>query len=289
MPHDTRRNPLELLAFSPPAVAVAACMLLAANASAVLRWAAAPLAFGLAFHIIVPGMPGMQGQASSGAVFILLLMGLVLLWIRAPLEVRLYRKAALDEDPPGPYGLELTAPRTRAYLWMYCRAGAMLIALFCAAVILVAMLTAMTAGPAGGGPTPEMMAAPGPALAAISLIAAIYIFFAPRLIVAFAETAAGTPGTLLGRNDTLIRLALRARWRMVGVMAIIWTPEHALNLLNHFSSPALPWLDALASQWWWGAANYLVGFTTMLASCTAAGLMYRLLARAAQAAGENGS
>lgn len=257
---------------SPLSVVAESLAFTAANLPALARWSLAPLVYGLGFHLFMPSLPD-TGEAAAHVLPILCLLAFVLLWIRVPMEIRICRKVLLDETPGHFYGLELVEPRTWAYTWAYVRVICLFIAVFGPGVMIVSGLMAPLVK--GGLAAPELMKSAFPVLGAFVLLAALYVLLAPRVILIFPTVALGGAGRLLGR-DPLVDLGRKARWRMVAVMALIWTPEHAFNVLVSIGDQ-WEWWKAISEQWWLVLAGYLLGFATLVVSCVAGAVLYRRL------------
>lgn len=258
--------------FSPFRVVVESLLFLAAGFPDVARWSAAPVVYGLGFHIYLDMRSGSGDFAPDfGAV---LLLALVLLWIRVPLEVRLYRRALLGETPARFYGQELLARSTFAYLWAYVR----MIGLFAGCVMAATSVLGMALGLMDEGAA-EAVAAQGPPLPFVIgvflALGAVFVWLAPRVVLLFPEVALGGPGRLFPAGG-MPQDVRRARWRIVAVAAIIWTPEFCLNVLTHAGLGGA-WWKAATSGVWYLVASFLVGLGTLILSCVAGARMYGLL------------
>jgi len=260
--------------FSPLTVVTESLAFTVFHLKAIAGWALAPLAFGLAFHYFSPNSP--EGlESASGFMASLLLLGFILLWIRVPLEVRLYRKALLDEDPGHFYGLDLVEPRTWKYLWAYVRVICLFIGFMGPGVLLAAMFTAPLAKSGLAGSVPEMVRSVAPAAGMFVLLGLLYAVLAPRVILVFPEVAMGGQGAFF-KPGVLGEAGKKARWRMVAVMAMIWAPEHTLNAFSYLGGGWEVW-KSLAESWWFPLVSYVLGFATLIVSSVAGANMYRRL------------
>jgi hypothetical protein len=259
--------------FSPLAVVTESLAFTAFHFKAIAGWALAPLVFGLAFHYLAPSPQG--GEDASGFLPSLLLLGIILLWIRVPMEVRLYRKALLDEDPGHFYGLELIEARTWRYLWAYVRVICLFIGFMGPGILLAAMFALPLAKSGLAGSVPEMFKTLAPAVGMFVLLGLLYAVLAPRVILVFPEVVLGGQG-LLFKPGALGEVGKKARWRMVAVMAMIWTPEHTLNAFSYIGGDWAVW-KSLSESWWFTPASYLLGFATLIVSSVAGANMYRRL------------
>jgi hypothetical protein len=269
--------------FSPLEIVAHSLAFVMANLRDIAVWSAAPVLFGLGFHLFMPGA-GPGGEAPPNFVPVLFLMAFLLLWIRVPLEVRLCRKALLDEPPGHFYGLELVEARSFRYLGVYIRVIGFFIALLAPAMLLLVWMTAPVAQNGAAGDLPEAMKGVFPALGMIGLLAVMYAALAPRVIVAFPDVALGGPGLLLN-TGRLGDIAGKARWRMVAVMAIIWAPEHSLNAMSYLGQGIGWWKDVTESIWFI-PLSYFLGFATLIVSSVAGAFMYARLRAAAEASTE---
>jgi hypothetical protein len=271
--------------FSPLAVVAESLAFTAANIRSIAVWAAAPLGYGLAFHYLLP-QPADAGEAAPGFVPLLLLLGCVLLWIRVPLELRVYRKYLLDESPGRFYGLELIQGRTWAYLWAYIRVMCLFVAVLGPGIAVALMLAAPVIKGGLAGSAPELLRTLAPAAGMLVLLGLLYAVLAPRVIMVFPDVALGGKGLLFG-SGPLMDLARKTRWRMVGVMALIWAPEHALNALS-YAGGEWEWWKAVSESWWFAPASYLLGFATLIVSSAAGAVIYRRLRLGLAEAGSSG-
>ncbi|MFZ5427738.1 MAG: hypothetical protein ACOZEN_12245 [Thermodesulfobacteriota bacterium] len=263
--------------FSPVQVVLGSLAFTAANLPAIARWSAAPLLYGLGFHYATQWL---RGERPGGEIdfTVLLLLGVVLLWIRVPLELRVVRKVLLGENPGQFYGLELVEKRTWTYLWAYVRVMCLVVAVLGPAMILGGVTGQALLSKAAEA-FPEWLVKSGPVLGAFAILALVYFFLAPRIAMVFPDVALGGPGFLF-RTGRLGDLALEARWRIVAVMAMVWTPEHAVNAMSYLLDEA-PWWQAVTGQWWFTLASYLLGFATLVVSCVAGAMIYGFLRSAA--------
>lgn len=266
------RDPLR---FSPVEVVGASLAYLAANLRDVARWSVAPLLYGLVFHFFRPGLP-QSGQDASFPLGTLLLLGFVLLWVRVPLEVRVIRSVLLGERPSQFYGLQLVEARTWSYTWAYLRVMLMVIGVLGPVLLLSSLMLGELMGKQSPDSVTGGLAAAAPVLVSFALLAGVYALLAPRIILAFPDVALGGKG-LLFNPGRLVTFATRARWRMVAVMALVWAPEHCLNVVG-FTAGDTEWWRALAGQWWFAAVSFLLGFATMVVSCVAGAMIYGRLA-----------
>jgi hypothetical protein len=260
--------------FSPLTVVTESLVFTAFHLKTIAGWAFAPLAFGLAFHYLAPSPPD-GAEGTSGFLPNLLLLGFILLWIRVPLEVRLYRKALLDEDPGHFYGLDLIDARSWKYLWAYVRVICLFIGFMGPGVLLAAMFAAPLAKSGLAGSVPEMVMTVAPAVGMFVLLGLLYAVLAPRVILVFPEVAMGGQG-LLFKPGALGEAGKKARWRMVAVMAMIWAPEHTLNAFSYLAGGWEVW-KILIESWWFPLVSYLLGFATLIVSSVAGANMYRRL------------
>lgn len=260
-------------AFSPLEVVAESLAFVAFNLAAMARWAFAPLVYGIGFRFFMPALPEAGGGAPA-FLPVLLLLSVILLWIRVPLEVRIYRKSLLGEMPGQFYGQELLSRRTLAYLWAYIRVIALFVAVLGPGLILVTMLAAPLIKGGSAGPASEATSL-ALTLGMFALLGLLYALLAPRVILVFPSVALGGTGALFG-SGPLIEIGKKARWRMVAVMAVIWAPEHALNTLAYLGGN-WEWWKGLAETWWFTLASYLLGFATLVVSSAAGGFMFRRL------------
>ena len=260
--------------FSPLAVVAESLVFTAFHFKAIAGWAFAPLAFGLAFHAFAPNPPeGVEG--ASGFLPSILLLGFILLWVRVPLEVRLYRKALLNEDPGHFYGLDLIGARSWRYLWAYVRVICLFIAFMGPGVVLAALFAAPVVQSGLAGSAPEVVKTLAPAVGMFVLLGLLYAVLAPRVILVFPEVALGGRG-LLFKPGALGEAGKKARWRMVAVMAMIWAPEHTLNAFSYLAGGWDVW-KSLSESWWFTLASYLLGFATLIVSSVAGANIYQRL------------
>uniref|UniRef100_A0A7C4AHJ9 Uncharacterized protein n=1 Tax=Fundidesulfovibrio putealis TaxID=270496 RepID=A0A7C4AHJ9_9BACT len=103
----------------------------------------------------------------------------------------------------------------------------------------------------------------------------MYVWLAPRLVTMFPEVALDGAGSLVTPGPAA-RRAARERWRLLGVMALIWTPEHFLNALSRIGD-SLHWWDDPLVGWAFSLAHYVFGFLTLLVSAAAGAVMYARL------------
>ncbi|WP_243311442.1 hypothetical protein [Fundidesulfovibrio agrisoli] len=262
--------------FSPLAVAGGALSFVISNRSLLAKWALAPMAFGVLYHLLMPSKP-VSPDASGATVLVMLALGFLLLWVRVPLDVRLYRKALLSETPSSFYGMQLLEGCTWRYLGTYFKIGvAYLGGAFLPGMLLAAVY--VVSGPAAAKATEGWQQAVGPVVYALAICAVGYIWLAPRAVMLFADTAVGGSMRLFGRNPSLLA-ACEARWRIVAVMFLIWLPEYAgvgLNLLGD----SLGWWENQALALGFSVCSYFLGFATALVSMAAgAGVYARLQGR----------
>ncbi|WP_243358605.1 hypothetical protein [Fundidesulfovibrio terrae] len=260
--------------FSPLAVVAESLAFTAANIRSIATWALAPLGYGLAFHYLLPASAD-PSEAAPGFLPLLMLLGCVLLWIRVPLELRVYRKYLLDESPGRFYGLELIQGRTWTYLWAYIRVMCLFVAVLGPGVMIAVMLFAPLLKSGFAGSAPELVRTLAPAAGMIVLLGLLYAVLAPRVILAFPDVALGGKG-LLFQSGPFMALARKARWRMVAVMAVVWAPEHALNALSYVGGD-WDWWKSASEGWWFIPASYLLGFATLIVSSAAGAVIYRRL------------
>ncbi|MFP5238199.1 MAG: hypothetical protein ACLGQW_00055, partial [Acidobacteriota bacterium] len=195
-----------------------------------------------------------------------------------PLEVRLYRKALLSEVPSSFYGMQLLDPGTWRYIGVYFK----IIGAYLAATILPGLLGAWLYAASGAAASLKAMAgwqqAAGPAALVLSVCAVVYLWLAPRAVMLFADAAAGGSMRLFGKNAAMLA-ACSARWRIVGLMFMIWLPQYAgvgMNILGD----SLGWWENPALALAYGLCSYFVGFVTALVSIAAgAGVYARLQGR----------
>lgn len=257
--------------FSPLEIVMQSLAFVMANLRDIAVWSAAPVLFGLGFHLFLPGPP-QGGEGSPNTVPVMFLMAFLLLWIRVPLEIRLCRKALLDENPGHFYGLELVEARSLRYLGAYMRVLGFFIALLAPAGLILALTVTPMAQNGAANALPEAMKGVSPALGMIGLLALMYAALAPRVIPVFPDVALGGPGLLLN-TGRLGEVAAKARWRMVAVMAIIWAPEHSLNAMSYLGQGIGWWKDVIESVWFI-PVTYFLGFATLIVSTVAGALMY---------------
>jgi len=258
--------------FSPFRVVVESLAFTAANLPDIARWAVAPVVYGLGFHLYLRAHPG--GGENAPAFGPVLLLALILLWIRVPLEVRLYRRALLGERPKRFYGQELLERRTGAYLWAYAR----MIGLFAGCVLAATSGLGLALGmpDAAGAEAASAQGLPLPLVAGVFLaLGVVFAWLAPRVVLLFPDVALGGPGRLFPAEG-LPEDARRARWRIVAVTALIWTPEFCLNVLTHAGLGG-EWWAAATSGVWYLVASFLVGLATLVLSSVAGARMYGLL------------
>lgn len=259
--------------FSPIDVVAESVAFVAAHLPLIATWSAAPLLYGLAFQFF---MPSGGGEGRTVLVPALLLMAFILLWIRVPMELRLYRKLLLDESPSHFYGLQLIEARTWSYVWAYLRVIGLFLATFGPGVLMIASLAApLLKGSLPSGDSPDPMTSLVSVSGAFVLLGILYVMLAPRVILLFPDVAMGGAGRLFGPG-ALGELGKAARWRMVAVMAMIWAPEHTLNLLGYIGGDWEAWKE-ISQTWWFSLVMYLLGFATMIVSVVAGGVMYRRL------------
>jgi hypothetical protein len=278
--------------FSPLAVVAESLAFVAANLRDIARWSLAPLAYGLGVYLFMPELPAPAGGGGDVPSFLpaLFLLAVILLWIRAPLELRLYRKVLLNVRPGQFYGLELVEKRTWAYLWAYVRVICLCVAACGPALILSSMLAAPLAGTGLTTGLPEAARTAVPMLAVFVLLALfMYAVLAPRVVMVFPDVAVNGPGRLFNPGPggkgllgpgPLGEPARKARWRIVAVMALIWGPAHVLNALSYLGD-AGGWWKELTGSWEFVLVCYLMGFAAMLVSSVAGAVMYRHLRRRA--------
>lgn len=267
--------------FSPLDVVAESLAFVAAHLRPIATWSAAPLVYGLAFQFFMPS--GEEGRPVLLPA--LLLMAFILLWIRVPLELRLYRSLLVGESPKHFYGLQLVEPRTWTYIWACLRVIGLFLAAFGPGVIMIASLVApLMKDGISPGSSPDAMTSMVSVAGAFVLLGVLYVLLAPRVILIFPEVAMGGKGALF-RLGVMGELGKQARWRMVAVMAMIWAPKHALSLMSYLGGDG-ELLKSLAQQWWFGLGAYLLGFATMIVSTVAGGVMYRRLRVAATSASE---
>lgn len=260
--------------FSPIDVLAESVAFVAAHFPAIASWSAAPLVYGLAFQFLMPSGSAREGSTMLPAI---LLMAFILLWIRVPLELRLYRKLLLDETPSHFYGLQLVEGRTWSYVWAYLRVIGLFLATFGPGVLMIASLAApfLSSGGLDLGDSPDRMTSLVSVSGAFVLLGILYVMLAPRVILLFPDVAMGGQGRLFG-PAAMGEIGKKARWRMVAVMAMIWAPEHALNVLGYVGGDWEIWKEA-SQMWWFSLLVYLLGFATMIVSVVAGGVMYRRL------------
>ncbi|WP_243438737.1 hypothetical protein [Fundidesulfovibrio soli] len=260
--------------FSPLAVAGGALAFVISNGSLLAKWALAPVAFGMFFHLFMPSKPA-SPDAGGPPVLVMLAISFLLLWVRVPLDVRLYRKALLSETPSSFYGMQLLEPGTWRYIGTYIKiTGAYLAAAALPGTVLALAYIVSGAG-AGAKAAAGWEQAVGPVAYGLLICAAGYLWLSPRATMLFADTAAGGSMRLFGRNPGMLA-ACKARWRIVAVMVMIWLPEYAgigLNLLGD----ALGWWENTALALAFALVSYLLGFATALVSMAAGALIYSQL------------
>jgi hypothetical protein len=266
--------------FSPLAVVAESVAFVIGNFQAIVRWSLAPLTYGLGFSLFLPGIPaGSEGGGGvPGFLPALFLLAVILLWIRAPLELRLCRKVLLNVRPGQFYGLELLEKRTWAYLWAYVRVICLFVTACGPALVIATMLAAPLARTGLVSSLPEAARSAVPMLGVFLLLALLlYALLAPRVVLVFPDVAVNGPGRLFNQGP-LGELSRRARWRIVAVMALIWAPAHTLSALSYLGD-AGGWWKSLTGSWEFVLASYLLGFVTMVLSTVAGAVMYRLLRR----------
>jgi len=259
--------------FSPIDVVAESVAFVAAHLPLIATWSAAPLLYGLAFQFILPSG---AGEGRTVLMPALLLMAFILLWIRVPMELRLYRKLLLDESPKHFYGLQLVEGRTWSYVWAYVRVICLFLATFGPGVLMVASLAApLLKGSLTSGESPDQLTSLVSVSGAFVLLGILYVMLAPRVILLFPDVAMGGAGRLFGPG-AMGEIGKAARWRMVAVMAMVWAPEHTLNLLGYIGGDWEAWKE-ISQTWWFSLFMYLLGFATMVVSVVAGGVMYRRL------------
>ncbi|GFK96011.1 hypothetical protein NNJEOMEG_03885 [Fundidesulfovibrio magnetotacticus] len=256
--------------FSPLRVVGESLAFTAVHVREIARWALAPLVFGLGFHLYAEVRSG--GDASAPAFGPLMLLALLLLWIRVPLEMRLYRLGLLGERPGAPYAQELLTGRSLRYLWAYVR----MTFLFAGCVMAVTTILG-----SGMGLLEKDAVQPGQAMplafaaAVLGAMGLVYAWLAPRLLLLFPDVALGGPGRLFPAEGIPLG-ARRARWRILAVAALVWTPELCLNALTHAGLGGERW-QAFSGSVWYVAGSFLLGLLTLVVSCVAGSRMYGLL------------
>lgn len=259
--------------FSPLDVVAESVAFVAAHLPLIATWSVAPLLYGLAFQFF---MPSSGGEGRTVLLPALLLMAFILLWIRVPMELRLYRKLLLDESPKHFYGLQLVDGRTWSYVWAYLRVIGLFLASFGPGVLMIASLAApLLKGSLAPGESPDPMTSLVSVSGAFVLLGILYVMLAPRVILLFPDVAMGGQGRLFGPG-AMGELGKQARWRMVAVMAMIWAPEHTMNVLGYVGGDWETWKE-MSQTWWFSLFMYLLGFATMIVSVVAGGVMYRRL------------
>ena len=258
---------------SPLAVAGQGLAFVAANLRTLAMWSVAPLAFGMLFHMLTPSGPPAEGGGHSPAV--LLALGLLLLWVRVPLEVRLYRKAVLSQPPATLYGQQLLEPGTWRYLGTYFK---IMTAFLLASVLPCAVATGLLLSTGVAGQLQELPALEKtlvPVLAMALACAAVYVWLAPRAVLLFADAALGGSLTFFSKSPAMLA-AVRARWRIAAAMLLIWCPQYALMAASLLGD-SLGWWDNPAVALAFSTIHYLFGFVTALVSMAAGAAVYSRL------------
>lgn len=262
--------------FSPLRVVAAGAGFVLRNLRQVAGWSVAPLLLGLVSNVLLPGMPEQEGGGQHG-MGPLLLLALLLFWVRMPLELRLYRKGVLREEPGLYYGQQLFTLPTLRYMGCYLKvAGVMLLAMVVPSMVLALGLSAAFGG---GG---KEAGAPWAVVAACLGFAASYIWIAPRCVMVFADTALGGEMLLFDRTRGML-LALKARWRIAGAMALIWAPEYLTLMLSQLG-PAFGWWGDGVAAFVLLCLQYLFSFVGMVLSCAVGALIYARLRNAPEPA-----
>lgn len=258
------KNPL----FSPFSVVKASLAFTFTNIPALAKWSFAPLVYGLAFQFLLPLAPKGEGEVPS--LFVLLLLGAILLWIRVPLEVRVIRKALLGETPGHFYGLELLEKRTLRYMWAYVRVICLVVALLGPSMILALAAGESLAGKDGGGLQAGLPMTAWTVFAFVMLMV-VYAFLAPKIVLVFPDAALDGQG-LLFNTGSMGNLGRRARWRIVAVMAMVWAPVHSLHAFSYLAGESEFW-KPVVDEWWFTLIGYLLAFTTLVVSCAAGAII----------------